>query len=688
MESNATTFTRRTHARTQGAPAPDEIDRGERGALTQGPIDGVQRSRRSSARAALALSVSCIVAFAALAASAIAQSSPPSAPKADEPPALVIDGERVPAALYAEWLLRLQGEAFAREYATDHFLVARAAENAGVACEPREVDAAVQKEIDERVRGAFHGETREWLAELARTGRTEAGVRRQRSLENVDRLNARALAAIDRVVPRAKIEREWWTKYGRRGRRYDLRLLKVGVEVESRPEQDRAQWEREAAERRATALEKARGLRARIAGGADFGQVAQENSTDAETRSHRGVPAGGAFRDEGWPNAFLDELGKLKPGELSQPLWARGGWWLVEVRAVKETPLADVEGELAAELLARGPEDDEVAMVKSRLADGVRIDLLPSLLDPTPDPELHGPQSPVIAIDGESVTRAEYARWLMGSIGETYARHFVEEWLMRRKAAQLGVTVDEAEVRQRAIQFVADIIDTNFGRSRDRWYDDLARTGRTEADFLRDVERRLRSDLLAEKLIVRERKVTPEEIRARFESAYGKDGVRKEVARILISTRYEELDRTQGAEALAKAQVIAFEKAHQRALEIVRRARGGEDFAELARRESDDLRTRDDGGRIPGRFRKDTLYASVADGVDALKEGEVGEPHALGPTWAVYKMLSVRRVTFDEVRDEIERELREEPPRVFEVRVYRNTLAQGAKWSIEPGMAR
>lgn len=633
-----------------------------------------------------ALFVLCASFGQALAATAQSERPRPDASAPDEP-ALVIDGTPVRAADFAEWLLRAQGEPLARSFVRDHWLVEREARRAGVEVTPAEVSAAVERDVAERIRGAFHGDRSAWLAELARTGRTEAGVLRQRSLEASDRLNARALAAIDRVVPRDKIEREWWLRYGRHGKRYDLSMMKFGVVVESRPEDNRAQWEAENEKQRAARLADARAVRERLVAGADFGQLAQQHSTDPDTRDHRGQPSGG-FTDPGWPSSFLDEVEKLAPGDLSQPIYARGGWWLVKVRGLVTTPLAEVEGSLTAELLARGPEDDEVSMVKQRISDGVRVELLPGLLDASPDPELAGHDVPALSIDGEPVSRGAYGRWLMNTLGETFARNYVEEWLLRRKASALGIDVSEAEVQQRSLQWVADIIDTDYGRSRQRWYESLARTGRTEQDFLRDIAHRLRSDLIAEKLILRERKVTEDEIRLRYVNSYGDTGVRKQVARILVSSRYEQLDHQLEQAELGRAHAEAFERARVLALSIVERARGGADFAELARKESDDLRTREAGGVLPGRFRPDTVTAPVAAAVDALKEGEVTDPLPVGVVWAIYKMLSVRKVEYQDVHAEIEAELLTEPPKLFEVRVYRNTLAQQSKYTLGAGMAR
>ncbi|MBI5362089.1 MAG: peptidylprolyl isomerase [Planctomycetes bacterium] len=620
----------------------------------------------------------------ALAATLHGQDAPAAA--RDDAVVLVLDGEPVSAADYAQWLLDNQGEGLVPVFAREHWLLEREAQRRGVRVSVAEVDAEVERQFAERIAGAFHGSRAEWLAELARTGRTESGVRLQRRAEVSDRLNGRALAAIDRVVPRDKVEREWWRKYGRNGRRYDLRLLQFGVRVvapkSGTPDEWKAEEARVKAARRADAVR----VRELLLAGADFGQLAQEHSTDAETRARRGKPAGG-FDPQGWPGAFLDELEKLAPGAVSEPLYARGGWWLVRVESVIVTSFDEVEGELRAELLARGPEDDEIEVVHRRVGDGVDVRMLPAMHASPGDPELGGPDTPVISIGGEAVTRAEYARWIHSIWGEVYVRTFAEDLLVRRKAAELGIQVDEEEVQQRAREYVQDIIDKDFLENRQRWYDKLAVSGSTEADFLREQCRRLRTSLLVEKLVLREREVTDEEVRRRFASALGPDGVWREASKILVSSRYEELDHGQDRDVLAREAAAAIERARGRAVEIVARLRAGGDFAAIARAESDDLRTRSRGGVVAGAFRGEEYPDDVARVVYALPEGAISDPIAYGPTWLVFWVRVAGKPTFEEKRGELRRELEESRPGLLEVRAYRNVLAKGARVEVvAPGL--
>src|SRR5262249_55742573 len=167
-----------------------------------------------------------------------AASTPPTSA-----PFLRIDGEPIPGDVFVRWLMATQGEHEARDFAVKYWVIDREAKRLSLEPPPDEIERAVDAQIRQRVAGAFLGSPDEWRAELARTGRTEPGVRRQRLVELRPELEARAIAAVDRVVPEYVIEREWELLYGRKGRRYDLRMLRIQVVVPSSPEMSREEWE-------------------------------------------------------------------------------------------------------------------------------------------------------------------------------------------------------------------------------------------------------------------------------------------------------------------------------------------------------------------------------------------------------------------------------------------------------------
>lgn len=74
--------------------------------------------------------------------------------------------------------------------------------------------------------------------------------------------------------------------------------------------------------------------------------------------------------------------------------------------------------------------------------------------------------------------------------------------------------------------------------------------------------------------------------------------------------------------------------AFRRAMDLVRRARAGEDFAELARQNSDDPATRDAGGDL-GAFTRGTMLSDFEDAAFAMKAGEISNPVRTELGWHV-----------------------------------------------------
>lgn len=601
------------------------------------------------------------------------------------PPALRIDGAEIPLDAYARWLVRNIGERQARVFGKEYWGIEREARAAGVEVTDAECAARVEADIAERIEKAFQGRKSEWLAELERTRRTESGVRLQREVELRPHALVEKLVSIDRVVPEHKIVRDWEFQYGRKGRRYDLTMTKVLVVVPSGEKQSREEWKAGREKVMAEGREKALAVRARILSGEDFGKVARETSDDPETRDHRGVPPRG-FSHFGWPSSFLDALEKLAVGEVSEPLYARGGWWIVRVDAVRETSLESVRDDLRAALERKGPEPDEVAAVLERVREATKVRVLPAMYEDVGDPELEGPNQPVLEVDGEPVARKTFARWLVAIQGESMIQRFVEDYVIEKVAREQGITVTQDEVDARTRWLLKSRIDEGHKGSRESWLTFLSLNGRTEESFARTLAERARTDLLAEKLLVRDRTFTPEQVRERFVGEYGPDGDRIEARWIVLVNRFDAVDPAWTREQLAKAMSEASERGRQRAAEIVQRVRAGADFAALARESSDDAPTRESGGRIEGRFRPDVYPEDFGAVVARLGVGEVSDPLDYGNAWAIFQVVARRKVTFAEVEAELAQELATLRPSGLQVNAHRNALTQKVKVELLPGL--
>ena len=101
------------------------------------------------------------------------------------------------------------------------------------------------------------------------------------------------------------------------------------------------------------------------------------------------------------------------------------------------------------------------------------------------------------------------------------------------------------------------------------------------------------------------------------------------------------------AEALAKAQ------------DLRKRIQAGEDFAQLAQKESDDAGSAAKGGDL-GFFRHGQMVPSFEQAAFALQPGEIGEPVKSQFGYHVIKVEAKESKSFEEVRPELERRLRPE----------------------------
>jgi peptidyl-prolyl cis-trans isomerase C len=99
----------------------------------------------------------------------------------------------------------------------------------------------------------------------------------------------------------------------------------------------------------AEAKTKIEGLRKKLLAGADFGQVAKENSDDKESASQDGdFPA--LKRTSPYPEPIKNAVFALKPGEISEPLRQPNGFYLIRLEQVKSQPYEEVRVEIYEEM--------------------------------------------------------------------------------------------------------------------------------------------------------------------------------------------------------------------------------------------------------------------------------------------------------------------------------------------------
>jgi peptidyl-prolyl cis-trans isomerase C len=117
-------------------------------------------------------------------------------------------------------------------------------------------------------------------------------------------------------------------------------------------------------------------LAARLAGGADFGQLARENSVDEATGANGGDL--GWFAREQMVPPFADAAFALQPGATSQPVETEFGWHLI--RVIERSPDRPLTDEQISTLQAARVEQ---WLEEQRAAVDIESDLAPT---PPPDP--------------------------------------------------------------------------------------------------------------------------------------------------------------------------------------------------------------------------------------------------------------------------------------------------------------
>ncbi len=103
------------------------------------------------------------------------------------------------------------------------------------------------------------------------------------------------------------------------------------------------------------------------------------------------------------------------------------------------------------------------------------------------------------------------------------------------------------------------------------------------------------------------------------------------------------------------------EKTRKKAFDIMMMAKGGKDFAELAKQYSEGP-SRDRGGHL-GAFRKEAMVKPFADKAFSMKAGEISEPVRTRFGWHIIKVEKVNEATtlsFDEAEKKIQKKLADE----------------------------
>jgi peptidyl-prolyl cis-trans isomerase C len=389
-------------------------------------------------------------------------------------------------------------------------------------------------------------------------------------------------------------------------------------------------------------------LRKRLEGGADFAQLARENSDD-QTSAERGGAWNPLTRSSAYPEAVKLAIFALRPGEVSQPVRQPNGFYLFKLESIEKQPFQEVESRVVGEL-ALSHFNQWLDRLKARFAAKVED---PSYFPEVPEKEFVDgdgdddvgpatasvteprtdipPNKVVVEIDGKSWNAGKvknYVATFPPQIREAYGQNALKTLC---DSLMLQYLAKQAELHH-----LED--DSQLGRNI-QW----ARVNLLAEAELKNSRTRYRPPLEEEKQF------------------YGRNIERWEQARaraILVSFSPAAPNGALVA-SLPGITARSEEQATAKVEELRQKLAAGADFAELARLNSDDKPSSKKGGEWNPMNRNSPYPKAVKDGVFELKPGAISQPIRQPNGFYLFKLESLQRQPFAEVESIIFSELQQ-----------------------------
>lgn len=278
----------------------------------------------------------------------------------------------------------------------------------------------------------------------------------------------------------------------------------------------------------------------------------------------------------------------------------------------------------------------------------------PAAGTPKAQPDL----GPVAYINGQAVTWAQLQTPLIEAGGGQVLHELMMDRAVEERLAQRGLRVSEDDIEAEQ-QFLRDTLHRDPDQAQRLLNELRGRRGLGEWRYARLLWRNAGMRKLVRDDVV----VTDELLRQAYDERYGD---RYEARLIVVGSTVD-------------------------ANNIVRQARDGADFADLALRHSTDS-SRLNGGLIPPISPADTTYPqAVRDSVSGMSPGDVSDPILLDDQFAILKLerkIDAQQVRFDDVRPELERLARRGVEQVQMQRLVRDIVARGNVTVLEPALAK
>ncbi len=270
-------------------------------------------------------------------------------------------------------------------------------------------------------------------------------------------------------------------------------------------------------------------------------------------------------------------------------------------------------------------------------------------------PQAQGVPDGVAAMLGNRliITMDEYADYLIRKSGRKPLEDLMVLRLLEDRAAELGLEVGEEAFAEDAVTSWNEMVELRHRGDETAMLRELNDSGFDRTGYLANLAEMRRREALESAIVMATREATDELLKARFESDYGQGGVRVEVRHVLIAASREKARLTRAGTPPEELTGPRLQEAvDARAAELARRLNAGEDFAELAKLESDDISAKQTGGFLPGY----NYQRYGEDFAQAVRAAEIGQ--LIGPieTPAGRHLLEVTERTttdFEAVGDEL-----------------------------------
>lgn len=220
----------------------------------------------------------------------------------------------------------------------------------------------------------------------------------------------------------------------------------------------------------------------------------------------------------------------------------------------------------------------------------------------------------------------------------------IDDELILQQAGELKLTVTSEQVDQSI-----DEIKKQNNLDDDQLREALRGQGMTMSTYRADLKKQLLRYRVLNISVGSRVSISDDEVKSYYERHMKAGGnVQVRASHIFVAI-------PDGADAAAVAEKQAL------AQKLLERARGGEDFAKLAKQFSDDAATRGDGGDL-GSFGKDMLPKAIEEIVFAMQPGDIAGPVRADRGYHVIKLVE-RKVKdakpLSEVQDDIRIQLRQ-----------------------------